>query len=52
MGCVGKDKYAELIESNAAEIGLRTVFQTTDQETTATCATLVTDQNRYEFNYT
>jgi len=46
MGCVGQDEYAEIIASKAEEAGLKTLFQTTCEATTATCATLLTDQNR------
>ena len=46
MGSVGRDSYAEIIVSKANEIGLKTLFQTTDKEPTATCAVLLTDSNR------
>ncbi len=46
MGCVGEDEYADIIVNKAEEAGLRTLFQTTCEATTATCATLLTDQNR------
>lgn len=46
MGCVGKDEYASIVKSKAKESGLKTIFQTTNQASTATCATLLTDKNR------
>lgn len=46
MGCVGRDEYADLIVSKADEAGLVTTLQTHETATTATCATLLTDQNR------
>lgn len=46
MGCVGQDDYADILASKAEDSGLRTVLQTTDQASTAKCATLLTDQNR------
>jgi adenosine kinase len=46
MGSVGSDRYAEIIVQKANEIGLKTLFQTTDKESTATCAVLLTDSNR------
>ena len=46
MGSVGQDTYADIIVEKAEEIGLKTLFQTTDKEATATCAVLLTDANR------
>lgn len=46
MGCVGNDEYADIIMTKAEEVGLLTLLQTTDEASTATCATLLTDQNR------
>ena len=46
MGCVGDDKYAEMIKDKARESGLRTLFQVTDKAPTATCAVLLTENNR------
>jgi adenosine kinase len=46
MGCVGEDKYAEMIKEQARETGLKTVFQVTDKAPTATCAVLLTENNR------
>jgi adenosine kinase len=47
-GCVGEDKYAEILKEKAKETGLRTMFQTTEKCPTATCAVLLTShgQNR------
>jgi sugar/nucleoside kinase (ribokinase family) len=46
MGCVGRDDYARIIEKEAKDIGVRTVFQTTNKAETATCHVLLTDNNR------
>ena len=46
MGSVGNDKYAKIIVEKADEIGLKTLFQVKHNASTATCAVLLTDQNR------
>jgi len=46
MGCVGQDKYADILKNKAKEVGLKTLFQTTDKASTATCAVLITNKNR------
>lgn len=46
MGSVGRDTHADIIVEKANEIGLKTLFQTTDKEPSATCAILLTDNNR------
>ena len=46
MGSVGNDKYAKIIVEKADEIGLKTIFQVKNNASTATCAVLLTDQNR------
>jgi adenosine kinase len=46
MGCVGQDEYADFIKEKAKESGMKTLFQVTDKAPTATCAVLLTDNNR------
>jgi len=46
MGCVGNDKYANIMKEKATEVGLNTVYQVTDKAPTGTCAVLVTGKER------
>lgn len=46
MGCVGKDKYAKILEDRANSNGLRVCYQYTDKEHTGTCAVLITGKER------
>jgi len=46
MGCVGKDKYADIMKEKAKEVGLNTVYQVTEKAPTGTCAVLVTGKER------
>ncbi|XP_018350637.1 PREDICTED: adenosine kinase 2 isoform X1 [Trachymyrmex septentrionalis] len=46
MGCVGKDKYSEILEDKATADGLNVRYQYTDQEPTGTCAVLITGKER------
>ncbi|XP_020285472.1 adenosine kinase 2 isoform X2 [Pseudomyrmex gracilis] len=46
MGCVGKDKYSEILEDKATRDGLNVRYQYTDQEPTGTCAVLITGKDR------
>jgi len=46
MGCVGSDKYADIMRTKAKEVGLNTVYQVTDKAPTGTCAVLVTGNER------
>lgn len=47
-GCIGKDKYGEILEKKTKSYGVKTIYQYQDKEPTGTCAVLVTDdgQNR------
>lgn len=42
MGCVGKDKYSEILESKARADGVNVKYQYTEKEQTGTCAVLLT----------
>jgi len=46
MGCVGKDKYADIMKEKANEVGLKTVYQLTEKAPTGTCAVLITGKER------
>lgn len=46
MGCVGKDKNAEIMREKAAGVGLNTIYQINDQISTGTCAVLITGKDR------
>jgi len=46
MGCVGKDKYSEILESKARGDGVDVRYQYTDKEQTGTCAVILTGSNR------
>lgn len=44
MGCIGKDKFGEILESKAKEAGVLVSYQYHDTVPTGTCAVIVTDQ--------
>lgn len=46
MGCVGQDKYAEIIRDEARQIGVKGLFQTHAEAPSARCAVLLTGNNR------
>lgn len=46
MGCVGIDKYSKILEDRATTDGLNVRYQYTDQESTGTCAVLITGKER------
>lgn len=46
MGCVGKDKYSEILRDKAITDGLNVSYQYTDKEPTGTCAVLITGKER------
>ena len=47
MGCIGKDKNADIMKLKANEVGLNTVYQINDKIPTGTCAVLITGKERY-----
>jgi adenosine kinase len=49
MGCVGKDKYADIMAERARSVGLNVVYQFHDTLPTGRCAVLVTGKNRYVY---
>ena len=46
MGCVGQDKYAEIIRDEARQTGVKGIFQTHPEASSARCAVLLTGNNR------
>lgn len=46
MGCVGIDKYSKILEDKARADGLNVRYQYTSQESTGTCAVLITGKDR------
>lgn len=42
MGCIGKDKFGEIMEAKMKEIGVNVVYKYVDTESTGTCAVCVT----------
>lgn len=50
MGCVGKDKYAEIMIEKARSVGLNVIYQVNEKQPTGLCAALVTGKHRY-FNF-
>lgn len=46
IGCVGTDKYADLLTNAATSEGLRVNYMRTSEQPTGTCAVLLTDKNR------
>lgn len=47
MGCIGDDKNAMIMKEKAAEVGLKTVYQTDVNTPTGTCAVLISGNDRY-----
>jgi adenosine kinase len=46
VGCIGKDKYGQILEDMANRAGVATHFQYNETENTGTCAVLLTGMNR------
>lgn len=46
FGCVGTDKYSEILENKARSNGVNVQYQYTKKEPTGTCAVLITGPNR------
>ncbi|XP_046409299.1 adenosine kinase 2-like isoform X1 [Neodiprion fabricii] len=46
MGCVGNDKYAQILKDKARSDGINVHYQYTDEEPTGTCAVLITGKER------
>ena len=46
LGCVGADKYADLLREKNAEAGLRSEYRVDATQPTGRCGVIITDQNR------
>lgn len=46
VGCIGRDKFGEILKEKAEEIGVRTAYYIQDKEPTGTCAALLCNYNR------
>ncbi|XP_068617600.1 uncharacterized protein Adk2 [Battus philenor] len=46
LGCVGNDKYAQILKERAEAEGVRVLYQVTEEVPTGTCAVLVTGTHR------
>jgi adenosine kinase len=46
FGCIKKDKFGDILEKKAKEIGVNVKFQYTDKEATGTCAVICTGKDR------
>ena len=46
MGCVGKDKYHQLLQDAAGKAGLTVSYQVRPDVETGTCAVLINGNNR------
>ena len=46
MGCVGKDAYAEIMQTKAKEVGLNTLYRVDPNSMTGKCVVLVTGKDR------
>lgn len=46
MGCIGRDKYGEILEEKTQAVGTKTIYQYHDTEPTGTSAVLITDQGK------
>ena len=44
MGCIGKDKFGEILAEKARGNGVNVEYQIHDKEPTGTCAVLITDK--------
>ena len=46
IGCVGKDKYADLLREKTAEAGLRTEYRVDESKPTGRCGVIITGHDR------
>ena len=49
MGCIGKDKFGEILKQKAESVGVSVHYQYHDKEATGTAACLITGTNRCVF---
>ena len=46
VGCIGQDKYGEILQEKAEEIGVRTAYYKISEEPTGLCAALICGTHR------
>jgi len=51
MGCIGKDKFGNILEERTKSAGVRVTYQYHDTEPTGTCAVLITGKDRSVSSY-
>jgi adenosine kinase len=47
MGCIGKDKYGDILEKKAREAGVNVRYQRNETTKTGTCAVLIYQHHRF-----
>ena len=50
VGCIGVDKYGEILQEKAEEIGVQTAYYKQAEEKTGLCAALICGKHRYKSN--
>lgn len=45
-GCIGNDRFGKILEEKIREVGVKALYQYTDDEQTGTCAVLITGKHR------
>lgn len=46
IGCVGKDKYGEILQKTCSEAGVRTEYRVDETQPTGRCGVIITGHNR------
>ena len=46
MGCIGKDRFGEILEEKVHEAGVKSAYKYVDNEPTGTCAVCITEKHR------
>ena len=46
VGCIGTDKYGDILKEKAEEIGVRTAYYRQSEEQTGLCAALICGKDR------
>lgn len=51
FGCIGKDKFGEILKQKAEEAHIEAHYYEQDEEPTGTCAACITGDNRYDHKH-
>lgn len=51
MGCIGKDKFGDILKTKAEAVGVSVHYQYHEKEATGTAACIITGNNRYIILY-